>query len=399
MKTVAVIAEYNPFHNGHRYHLQSIRDAFGDDTSIIVIMSGNYTQRGDVAIADKGTRAACAIVGGANLVLELPFPYSMAAAELFAKAGVHIANALGCVDILSFGSEHGEIDALRTVARNLDSVAFRRTFTDVRSSCRSLGHAKAMEQAYTQLYGVEQAPFPTTPNDLLGLEYLRAIDAAHSPLQPHTVLRRGASHHTSMLSDDYPSATALRAHIRQGGSLTSYMPSEAATILADAIAHGYAPCDGEKLFPAVLSTWINTPKASDIHDVGGGLYDRLRRCGAEATSLTSWVTLSETKKYTRARLRRALWYAYFGVTSSDIMTAPGYTQLLGADALGRHLLKRMRKETRIPILTKPADTAVLSEEALRQKQLSDKADRMFALTRAVPMAPASALRFTPYLKK
>lgn len=404
MKTVAVIAEYNPLHNGHQYHLQSIRRDFGEDTAIVVLMSGNYTQRGDVAIVDKLTRATCAVLGGADLVLELPFPFSMASAELFCRAGVSIAHAIGIVDVLSFGSECGDLDALTAVASRIDSSAFRHAFSEIKKKHPAIGHAKAMEEAYIAAFGTPPASSLSSPNDLLAIEYLRALAAHGGCIAPHTVRRNGASYHEATVGDTpYPSATALRSVMQQGGDLSGFVPSDVATLLSDAILRGDAPCDGEKLFPAILSSFmLNEPTASKapaIHDAGGGLYDRLRRAGGEATSLSSWIAQSETKKYTRARLRRALWYAYFGVTSSDVKTTPGYTQLLGADALGRALLKRMRKTASIPILTKPSDTAALMGDALRQKRLSDQADRMFALTRPVSMPPASALRFTPYLKK
>ncbi len=400
MKTVAVIAEYNPFHNGHAYHLHTIRQTFGEDAAVVIIMSGNYMQRGDVAIADKLTRAEIAVRCGANLVLECPFPFSMASAELYAKAGVYIANALGVVDVLSFGSECGDGACLQQVAKTLDSPAFRQAFRDAKKANPGFGHAKIMELAYTALCGQVPMGVLSSPNDLLSVEYLRALSALSSPIEPYIIRRIGASYHDSTTSAAYPSATALRSVIRENGTLAGLVPTPCADLMTSAVEQGKAPCDSEKLFPALLSSFmLNTSVPSNIHDVGGGLYERLRRSSGEATSLPSWIAHSETKKYTRARLRRALWYAYFGVTSSDVLCSPGYTQLLGADPLGCSLLKRMRKTANIPILTKPSDTAALTGAALRQKQLSDNADRMFALTRPVPMPPASALRFTPYLKK
>ncbi len=400
MKTVAVIAEYNPFHNGHAYHLDTIRHTFGEDTAIVIIMSGNYVQRGDVAIADKLTRASAAVACGANLVLECPFPFSMTSAELYAKAGVFIADALGVVDVLSFGSECGNADCLKQAAKTLDSASFRQVFQDIKKKHAAFGHAKVMQMAYKALCGDVPAEILSSPNDLLSIEYLRALSALSSTIEPHIIRRVGASYHDSRANTVYPSATALRSVIREHGTLTGLVPTPCADLMASAVEQKKAPCDGEKLFPAVLSSFmLNTSVPSNIHDAGGGLYEHLRRAGGEATSLSSWIAHSETKKYTRARLRRALWYAYFGVTSSDVTSTPGYTQLLGADPLGCSLLKRMRKTASIPILTKPSDTAVLSGAALRQKALSDSADRMFALTRPVAMPPASALRFTPYLKK
>lgn len=400
MRVAAVIAEYNPFHNGHRFHIDAIRRDLGEDTAVVAIMSGSFTQRGEVAVADKLTRAACAIEGGVNLVLELPFPYSLSSAEFFAKAGVHIAHALGVVDTLSFGSECGDLARLSCTAKNTSCESYRKAVAAILKDSPEMGHAKASAEAYRMLYG-EDSTFVYSPNDILAAEYLRAL-SLYSGIQPHTVRREGSSYHeTALHPNAYPSATALRLAIKEAVLTEDTMPHGAYTLLREAITDGRAPCDGERLFPAVLSSFmLNTPFAPDtIHDAKGGLYHRLRRFADEATSLSSWIALSETKKYTRARLRRALWYSFFGVTSSDVSVPPAYTQLLGADDVGLTLLKRIRKTTAIPILTKPSDTDALTVEAQHQKRLADTADKLFLQTAPIPQSPAAALRGKPYLKK
>lgn len=401
MRVVCVIAEYNPFHNGHRYHLEAIRRDLGEDTAVIAIMSGSFTQRGECAVTDKWTRAACAVEGGVNLVLELPFPYAMASAEFFAGAGVRIAASLGIADTLSFGSECGDIDTLRRIYAVTASDAYQRALATLMKEQPALGHAKAAEEAFSAICG-ETLPFIRTPNDILAVEYLRALDAHGKGIQAHTVRREGAAYHDSTVgTHPYPSATALRSSMKEGSLPTGTVPAGVCALLSEALRDGRAPCDSERLFPAVLSSFtLNKPTASEIpHDAGGGLYHRLRRFSGEATSLSSWIALSETKKFTRARLRRALWYSYFGVTSSDLRAPVAYTQLLGADALGLSLLKRMRKTTDIPILTKPSDVHHLSGDACRQKALADTADRLFMHTMPVARPSAEALRGKPYLKK
>ena len=139
MKTVAIISEYNPFHNGHLYQIEKVREHFGDDTAIIAIMSSNFTQRGDVAIMDKWARAESAVRCGVNLVLELPFPYSMSSAEFFAKAGVHIADSIGVVDVIAFGSESGDITHLVETARNLSSRELDKEIARLAADCDNLG--------------------------------------------------------------------------------------------------------------------------------------------------------------------------------------------------------------------------------------------------------------------
>jgi len=400
MRVAAVIAEYNPFHNGHRFHIDAIRRDLGEDTAVVAIMSGSFTQRGEAAVADKWTRAACAIEGGVNLVLELPFPYSLSSAEFFARAGVCIADALGVADTLSFGSECGDLSALSKAAENTSCEEYRKTLSDLLNASPEKGYARAASEAYRRLYG-EDSAFVCTPNDILAAEYLRAL-SVYGGMKPHTVRREGSSYHeTDLRPNAYPSATALRLAMKEGVLTEDTMPYGAYALLRRAIDCGSAPCDGERLFPAVLSSFmLNRPFAPDaIHDAKGGLYHRLRRYADEATSLSSWIALSETKKYTRARLRRALWYSFFGVTSSDVSEPPAYTQLLGADDVGLTLLKRIRKTTAIPILTKPSDTDGLTVQARRKKQLADTADKLFLQTMPSPLPPATALRGRPYLKK
>ena len=154
MKNVAIVSEYNPFHRGHAYQIRKIRDEFGADTRIIAIMGGHFTQRGEVAVADKYLRARAAVDAGISLVLELPFPYSSASAEVFAKGAVSIADDLGGIDILSFGSECGDVERLSRVAGRINSKDFQEAFEKANSKD---GYARAMEQTYITLYGTEDA--------------------------------------------------------------------------------------------------------------------------------------------------------------------------------------------------------------------------------------------------
>ena len=161
------------------------------------------------------------------------------------------------------------------------------------------------------------------------------------------------------------------------------------------------PCDTDRLSSAVLSYFrLSSPTdACNIHDADGGLYNRLIASSIKATSITNLTELAATKKYTAARIRRAIWYSFFGVTSSDIKAKPKYTQVLAMDSLGQTLLKRIKKTTVFPIITKPSATEKLSEEALRQKELSDKADFIFELSRPIPSCADVQLKAKPFVKK
>ena len=175
MKTVAIVSEFDPFHNGHRALLEAVRRHFGEDTEIVALMSGNFTQRGTVAIADKFTRAAMAVEGGVNLVLEIPFPYSLSSAEYFARAGVRMASALGVVDAIAFGSECGDIGALATVAKRLSSPEFEATLQEAIRIEAACGYAALHERVYRRLYDDAGGDLLKDPNNILAISYLREM--------------------------------------------------------------------------------------------------------------------------------------------------------------------------------------------------------------------------------
>ena len=402
MATVAIIAEYNPFHSGHLYHINKIREEFGEDTAVIVIMSGNFTQRGEVSFADKLTRAKCAVICGANLVLELPFPYSIASADIFAKSGVHIANNLGNIEYLSFGSESGNIALLSEVAEIMLSDEYKKSFSKF-SSDKSLGYAKVCELAYIDCAG-ENKRFDFSSNNILAIEYIKALKASGSKIKPHTVKRNGADYSSESFTKDYEfqSATAIRnAFSEKTETALRYIPKEIHSILKNGITEKEFPCNGEKLSPAIISHYrlSSASAGSDIHDAGNGLYNRLISASIKATNLSSLLTLTETKKFTKARIRRAMWYGFLGVTSSDVKTAPRFTQILAMDRIGISKLKTIERNENFYVLTKPADCKHFDDVALRQKNLSERADSVFELTRPDPKPGDTAIKLTPYVKK
>ena len=399
MSTVAVICEYNPFHSGHLYHFQRIREEFGENTDIVAIMSGNFTQRGEPAIAPKSYRAAAALDCGANLVLELPFPYSSSSAELFATAGVTIAEKLGFVDYLSFGSESGDINTLKKVAQITASEEFKIAFASL-SKDKTMGYPERYEAAYKQVLA-DSIPF--TPNNILAIEYIRALNRIGSSIEPHTVERHGAGYNSeNILITTHPSAMAIRTAVNTGDNdIINILPKESKAHFEKALKNGDFPASEKLISPAVISFFRLSPDSpSEIfHDAGDGLYNRLRSASFEASDISSLLELSATKIYTNARLRRTIWSIFLGVTSSDVKTAPAYTQVLALDTAGMKLLKSRRKGDDFFVLTKPSDTKEFSARALKQKLLSDKADSIYELTKPSPKSGKSAMKFTPYVKK
>ena len=400
-KTVAVISEYNPFHKGHLFHINSIRRDFGDDTTIVAIMSGNYTQRGEIAFADKLLRARAAVDCGVNLVLELPFPYSSASAEFFARAGVSIANSIGVVDAISFGSECGDVGIIGEIAKNMTSEKFELALKEsIKNEAASTGYPELVESVYRDCFGLSSERM-TTPNNVLAIEYVKALIKAKSDIIPHTIKREGLNYNSNELSKELlPSASAIRVALEQGDrSAFDFVPDSSKNALFDAFQKEF-PCDSEKLSSAIISYFrLNPTPAMAFHDAEGGLYNRLAKISRKTDSITSLTELAATKKYTTARIRRAILFSFIGVTSSDVSSEPRYTQVLAMDDFGAKVLRSAKKSSSINIITKPSSLKGLDEVALRQKQLSDAADSVFHLTKPYTVDGDSHLRFSPYVKK
>ncbi|MBQ8321931.1 MAG: nucleotidyltransferase family protein [Clostridia bacterium] len=403
MKIVAIITEYNPFHNGHEYQIKKIRELLGYDTAVIAIMSGNYIQRGGPAIADKTIRAKAAVDCGVNLVLELPFPYSMSSAEFFARAGVHIASNLKIVDHLAFGSENGNIDKLCAIAKNMSSEKFRSELITAAEAPTALGYPKLCERVYNSLFPERLTQDFFTPNNILAIEYLKALEQENSNITPITIKREGGGYDSSYTDGtQYQSASYIRELIySKDDSAFDFVPENAKLTYFNAIKSGKMPTQPKKLDAAIISSFrLNPPALRDnIHDAEGGLYNRLYSMSMTEATISSLMKRAETKKFTQARIRRAIWSSYLGVTSSDVRTLPEYTQLLALDDVGRSLLKRIKKVSDFPIITKPSSYKDCSDRVVWQKELANKADSVFDLTLIEPNSATFSLTFTPYVKK
>ena len=404
MKVAAIISEYNPFHLGHEYQVKQLRHTLGDDTAIIAIMSGNFTQRAEPAVCDKTIRAKAAVECGVNLVLELPFPFCMSSAEFFAKSGVRIANEIGVIDYLAFGSESGDISEISNIASAMTSDEYTLTLDALSSNTefKEYGYPELCQIALNRVYGKEISRDFFTPNNILAVEYIKAIHELGASITPITIKREGSGYHDIINPmTEFQSATAIREELADGNSSAlNYVPENAKAVFLHAIEGGKMPSDITRLDLSVISSFrLNSPVAdTQIHEAAGGLYNRLCDMSAEATSISSLTSMTETKKYTKTRIKRAIWNTYFGVTSSDVRALPSYTQVLAMDSVGRSLLKRIKKMSDFPIITKPSSYKDLGDTVNRQKELSNKADAVYGLTLKNANSGRFSLTFTPYVK-
>ncbi len=381
MTTVGIISEYNPFHKGHAYQIERIRAELGGDTRIVAVMSGHFPQRGDVAIADKFTRAAAAVASGVDLVLELPFPFSGESAPVFARAGMAIL-AAAHIDVLSFGSESGDIGALTEGAAAMEDPAFRELlYRDTRSTRD--GFPKEASRRIAATFGEPIAALYRDPNNLLGMEYIRASRTYLPSLRFHTVKRIG-SHHGDTALTALSSSSAIRTAVAAGdiaGALLA-LPESARPYYSRAYKDGLFPASLSRLSPAVLSHFcLNSPKSHpQIADAGGGLYRRLFKMAEKASDIDSLISLTATKRYTRSRIRRAIRNTFLGVTSSEIARAPLFTEILAFNAVGQGIIHDIKRYGEISLLTKPADAVLLPDGAREQAAALLRADSLFTLT-------------------
>lgn len=382
--TCGIICEYNPMHRGHEYMIGELRRA-GVGT-VVCLMSGSFVQRGDTAVTDKYDRAAAAVRSGADLVLELPFPWSCASAAYFAAAGVHILSALGIGNI-AFGSESAELSRLRAAA---DAADADEGYAPDASQGSAAAYFARIEVA---LGDGERLP----PNDILGVEYIRAARRLGTATEFIVIKRAGAGFHDTDASAALPSATAMRAAILRG-ELPEGLTEASAEILRAAIAAGRAPATLGALGTAAL--WRFRSGGAELGryaECGGGVSGRLVRAAAESGNLADMLTAAATKKYTSARLRRAVIFALAGVMKDDLDALPSYTTVLASNARGRSFLAAARKKAGITVLTRPsAALRVEGDAARRQTELFLASEGLYSLALPVPCPAGSFLRQTPF---
>lgn len=386
MRIAGIIAEYDPFHNGHAAHIAATRDQNGGNaTHIIAVISGSFTQRGEPALLNKFRRAEMALACGADLVVELPLPWAMAPAESFAYGGVSILNALGCVDLLSFGSECGDISTLRQLSDTTNDPAY--TTALKQSLSKGLPYASAVQAAAESIVGKKAAEVLASPNNTLGIEYMRAICRVEAEWDVFTMQRQGVSHNDMNTNGAYASASLLREIVRSGTlhSLNDYIPEEAVSILLDAYQRGETTTQRHRLENALTAQLRRFSKEdyATLPWLSEGLEYRLYRESRSATEYRSLLNALKTRRYPMARLRRVLWAALLGMTDADTKGAPPYIRILGMNARGREILATAAPT--LPIVSRAAQFGQLDERSRRVFALECAATDLHALAMDKPL--------------
>ncbi len=357
MTTAGIIAEYNPFHNGHKYHIEKTREITGAD-GIVVAMSGNFVQRGDAAICDKWSRAKMALMGGADLIVELPCVYSCQSAEYFAKGAVSILENLKC-NFLSFGTEIDNIDEIIEIAEFLKNPDdnFKKILDG------NLQKGMSYPRALSKAIGKDTV---NTPNNVLAIEYVKHIKS----MKPVGIKREGSLH------DGTGSASDIREKISNKEDTNHLMPESSYEILQN------TTLTDRKTFGSLLLyklRTINPEQLRKVPDVTEGLENRILQIAHKCTSFEELCNSVKTKRYTMARIRRIMTNALLDITKEDVSKLPEYIRVLGMNKNGMEILSQLRDNTNIPIITKVADA-----KASRMLQLDINATNIYSVLTGKP---------------
>lgn len=357
-----IIAEYNPFHNGHAYQIEQARLLTGCDF-LVVVMSGDYVQRGAPAVFDKYTRARMALACGADLVLELPVACSCASAEFFASGAVSLLDGLGCVDFLCFGSESGDLQSLMEPARILakESPVFQEALR--RGLSLGLSFPAARKEAFRAC--ASNPDILDLPNNILGIEYLKALLQRESSIKPVTIKREGQGYHDTLLDSGFASASGIRRFLKQEEAplsalpaLKESLPDPVMEVLKDTLAHTLPVWEED--FSMLLRYELLRQSASDLTryaDISPDLGRRLKNCADKFSSFSEFVALVKTKDVTYTRITRALFHILLNLTGEDTRNsvAMPYARILGFRKDHSRILGLLKENSRIPIIPKAAD--------------------------------------------
>lgn len=359
-----IIAEFNPFHNGHKYLIAEVKK-LNNNSPVVCVMSGAFVQRGDIAITDKWTRAKAALQNGADLIIELPVTFSMNTAQKFAEGAVGTLLATGIIDSLAFGSESGDITELKNAASLLADEP-----EDVSNKIKlfmseGMSYPAARERAYK---GLIPPKLLSSPNDILALEYLTALVKSGNTKDIYAIQRKGVSHDSTDTSGNIASASEIRRMTANGENTADYLPCSDFPVynsaaLDTAIIAKLRTCGAEYL--------------KNINDVAEGLENRFIKAAMECYTVNDLCMAVKSKRYTLSRLRRIAWSSLLGITKEAASLPPSYIRVIGMNDRGKMLLKQMKKTASLPVIIKAAD---YKEDTIFN--LNHRAEDIFSLAAA-----------------
>lgn len=357
MRTVGLITEYNPFHNGHLHHLQESLRVTGADASVAV-MSGHFLQRGEPALIDKWVRTGLALAAGVDLVLELPFPFACNSAPHFAMGAIRTLNALGVVDALCFGSEAGEIKPLGKIAQLLVERSDTIEIGTRKYLRKGISYPAARALVVAEMFPDLPAGILSSPNNILGIEYLRALHITASPMRAFTIPRLGAGYHSTEASAHIASATGVRKLIDEGRAFDQLLPESCRGILQSTLEKKRC-LDYGRLFTSLQAFLLQeVENLRGVYHVEEGLAQRLADAAMTATTYAELTNGIKSRHWTLTRIQRILSYVLLQASGSEMCEflhhGPLYLRLLGASKKGRKVLAKARAKKTLPLISDPS---------------------------------------------
>lgn len=360
MNITGIITEYNPFHNGHKFHLEESKKQTKSDGTIC-IMSGNFVQRGGPAIIDKWKRTEMALNNGVDLIIELPTFYAVSSAEFFAKGAVSILNSLNIVNNLFFGSEIGDAKALSEIAKVLVSEDER--FQNILKENLSLGltFAKAREKSLIEyLNSSEINNIITSSNNILGIEYIKAILKLNSSINPVALKREGSNYNDKSLSQTFSSATSIREVLKNTSNiedLKNIIPLESYEVFSKLQEQDYRFTFEEEIFKYIkYKIQTNCVNFNNLYEVTEGLDNKIIKEISSSNSLHEFILKIKSKRYTYSKISRILTHIYLGLDNDDFKDIANennlYVRVLGFNKTGREILSLIKANSSIPLITK-----------------------------------------------
>ena len=359
-KVLGIIGEYNPFHNGHLYHLLKSKKATSSDYSVALI-SGNFTQRGDTSIVDKWTKTKLALANGIDLVIELPVLYSISSAENFAEGAIKIFNSLKIIDYISFGAEVSNIDILDDFAKVLYNEPKEYKNILQHELSKGISYPKARENALMMyLNDVRRfANVLSCPNNILGIEYLKALKKSNSNIEPLSIKRTGNNYNDKTCSAEFASATAIRQLIENKDiqSIKKVLPKISFSLLYEELEKGHIVKNLSVFDKEIIFTLrkMSTNEIAELPDVSEGLEFAIKKAADSCNTVSELINIVNSKRYTQTRIQRILLYAILGITKKDMKisknTSP-YVRVLGFNSNGKKLLSEIaRNNPKLEIIT------------------------------------------------
>jgi len=378
MSIIGIVCEYNPFHNGHEYQIRMSRRQLGEDAPVVCVMSGDFVQRGDAALYSKFARAEAACLCGADLVVELPLPWALSSAEGFARGAVGLLGELG-VTHLSFGSEAGEIEPLQSLADMLLEGETTELIKKEMAKDASISFAVARQRVIESKHGPD-AELLACPNNILAVEYLKAIKQLEMNISPVTVERVGSGHDQSG-GVGPRSASEIRNMISNNKDISEHVPPRAKEIFERENRLGRVLSDREKFETALVSRlrMFDEQYFSCLPDAGDGLGNRLYKAVQVTATYSDILAATKTKRYALARIRRMCICAALGIKSGMNDGVPPYARVLAATEKGFGILRNIKQCKTIPVITKPASVRQLSSNCIELFAGGASAHDMFVL--------------------